>query len=149
MPGRSSTGTQPGDNESRPLPGPLGFSETLLVQEKMKTEPKALTLCFSLGRKIFLSNILEDWFMYRMFISAENHPRFHTQKNITMISYMRNLLIVFNELPLYWFTTRETVLIKIISRIKLEALLDIFGDIKVSSMGKACICLNVKAQKSF
>lgn len=91
LPGRSSTGTQPGDNESQALPGLLGFSGTLLVQEKMKTEPKALTLCFSLGRKIFLSNILEEWFMYRMFISAENHPHFHTQKNITMISYMRNL----------------------------------------------------------
>lgn len=48
-------------------------------------------------------------------------------------------MIVFNELPLYWFIRRETVLIKIISRIKLEALLDIFGDIKVSSVGKAYI----------
>lgn len=60
---------------------------------------------------------------------------------------MRNLLIVFNELLLYWFMRR--VLIKIISRIKLETLLDIFRGIKVSSMGKACIAPNVKVQKSF
>lgn len=37
-----------------------------------------------------------------------------------MIYYMRNLLIVFHELLLYWFIRRETVLIKVISRIKQE-----------------------------
>lgn len=58
-------------------------------------------------------------------------------------------MIVFHELLLYWFIRRETVLTKIISRIKLEILLDIFGAIKVSSMGKACIVPNVKVQKSF
>lgn len=66
-----------------------------------------------------------------------------------MIYYMRNLSIIFNELPLYWFIRRETVLIKIISRIKLEMLLDIFGDMKVSSMGKVCVCLNVKVKSPF
>lgn len=62
---------------------------------------------------------------------------------------MRNLLIIFNELPLYRFIRRETVLIKIISRIELEMFLDIFGDIKVSSKGKAHICLNVTVDRTF
>lgn len=66
-----------------------------------------------------------------------------------MIYYMRNFLTVFHELLLYWFIRRETVLIKKISRIKLETFLDIFGAIKVSSAGKACIVPNVKVQKSF
>lgn len=65
-----------------------------------------------------------------------------------MIYYTRNLSIIFNELPLYGFIRRETVLVKIISRIKLETVLDTFGDIKDPSMGKARICLNVKAERS-
>jgi len=84
-----------------------------------------------------------------MFSSAENHLCFHTRENITMFYYIRNLSIIFNELPLYQFIRRETVLIKIISRVKLEMLLDIFRDIKVSPMGKTCICLKAKVERSF
>lgn len=48
---------------------------------------------------------------------------------------MKNLLIIFNELPLYPFIRREPVLIKIISRVKLETLLDVLGVTEVSYMG--------------
>lgn len=52
-----------------------------------------------------------------------------------MIYCMKNLLIIFNELPLYPFIRREPVLIKIISRVKLETLLDVLGVTEVSYMG--------------
>lgn len=52
-----------------------------------------------------------------------------------IIYYLRNLLIMLNELPLYQFNRSETVFIKDVSRVKLETLLDIFGDRKVPHMG--------------